>query len=54
MFVRLVVIPLDGRLFDGAVHAFDLSVGPRVPWLGETVFDVEVGTGQFEGIAAKW
>lgn len=37
----------------GAVHPFDLAVGPRAPWLGEAVFNVEVGAGQFKGVAAE-
>ena len=33
------MIAFDGGVFNGAVHAFDLSVGPRMFDLGETVFD---------------
>ena len=28
--VIVIVVSLDGRVLDGAVHAFDLPIGPRV------------------------
>ena len=34
-----VMKALDGRLFDRAVHAFDLAVGPGVGRLGEALLD---------------
>lgn len=46
-----VVIALDGCLLDCAVHAFDLAVGPRVPGLGEPVFDSVAPAGAIEGMA---
>lgn len=39
LIVAVVVISLDGRILDGAVHALDLAVGPWVVRLGETVLD---------------
>ena len=33
------MIAFDGGVFNGAVHAFNLSVGPRMFDLGEMVFD---------------
>ena len=30
--MAIVVIPFDGRVFNRAVHALDLSVRPRVFW----------------------
>jgi len=39
LFVADVVIALDGGVLDGAVHSFDLAVGPRMVGLGEPVFD---------------
>ena len=38
--MALVMEALDGRLLDGAVHPFDLPVGPRMVRLGEPVLDV--------------
>ena len=35
---RLVMEALDGGFFDGAVHALDLAVGPRVRRFGQAVF----------------
>ena len=51
--MRSAMVALYGRLLDGAVHPFDLAVGPRVPRLGESMFDIEVGAGCFEGMAAE-
>jgi hypothetical protein len=36
--VGVVEVPLDGGVFDGSVHAFDLSVGPGMIGLGKSVF----------------
>ena len=37
--MRSVVIPVDGRFLQGAVHAFDLSIGPGMLRLGHPVFN---------------
>src|SRR5215813_15121137 len=37
--VAVVVIALNGCLFDRAVHSFDLAVGPRMADLCEPMFD---------------
>ena len=37
--VVFVVVAFDGGLFDGAVHALDLTVGPRVRDLCQTMLD---------------
>lgn len=37
--VRGVVVPVDGCFLQRAVHAFDLSIRPRVFWFREPVFD---------------
>ena len=34
LIMVLVVIPLDGSVFDCAVHPLDLSVPPWMVWLG--------------------
>lgn len=51
--VALVVEALDGRLLDSAVHALDLAIRPRMPRLGQPMFDVEFCTGELEGMAQK-
>ena len=33
LIMAIVMIPLDGRVLDGAVHAFNLPICPRVVWL---------------------
>ena len=53
LVVALVVVALDRGILDGAVHALDLPVGPQVPWLGQPVFDVELGAGELEGVAEE-
>ena len=45
-----VVIALDGRLFDGAVHPLDLAVRPRVVDLGEPVLDAVFVAAQVEHV----
>jgi len=48
------MVALHGRFLDGSVHSFDLTIRPWMTWFGKTVFDVEVGAGRFEGMAAEW
>src|SRR5215207_9806549 len=54
LVVADVVEALDGGILDGAVHALDLTIGPGMAWLGQPVFDVEIGTSCLEGVAAEW
>jgi hypothetical protein len=49
----VVVEPPDGGVLDGAVHALDLAVGPRMLWLGQPVVDVGEGTGVFERVCSE-
>mgnify|MGYP007061248530 CR=1 FL=1 len=51
--VGFVVEAFDGRVFDRAVHPFDLPVSPRMPGLGETVVDVVSSVGRFEGVSPE-
>ena len=37
--VAIIVVALDGRVLDRAVHPLDLTIGPRVVRLGQTVLD---------------
>src|SRR6202521_1108564 len=53
LVVGFVVEALDGCLFDGPAHAFDLSVRPGMLGLGETMIDIVLRTGQFEGMGAE-
>ena len=39
LVMRSVVIPVDGRRFQGADPAFDLSIGPGMLRLGHPVFN---------------
>lgn len=48
LIMSVVVEPLDGGLFQGPVHAFDLTVGPRMVWLCQSMIDVGFGTDQID------
>lgn len=49
----VVVVALDGRFLDGAVHPFDLPVGPRMTRLSEPMIDIVLRAGEREGVAAE-
>lgn len=49
---RLVVKALDGRFLDGAVHAFDLAVRPRMGGLGQAVFHALFPTDAVKAVPA--
>jgi hypothetical protein len=53
LVVAAVMVALDGGVLDRAVHPLDLTIGPRVPRLGQAVLDVEIGAGGLERVAAK-
>ena len=42
--VAVVVIALDGGFLDRAVHTFDLTIGPRMPDLGQLVLNAVLAT----------
>ena len=50
LVVGVVVEALDGRLLEGPVQTFDLTVGPGMAWFGKAVIDLVLGTGVFEGV----
>ena len=37
--LRLIIIPMHGRLLDGFIHSLDLTVCPRMRWESEPVLD---------------
>ena len=53
LVVSFVVEAFDRGLFDRALHALDLTVGPRVFGLGQAVVDAGKGAGVFEGMCSK-
>ena len=53
LIVRFVVISLDGRVLDCPVHPLDLSIGPRMIGLGQSMFDPMFPTGAIERMAAE-
>lgn len=40
LVMRLVVVALDNRFLDGVAHPFNLTVGPRMAYLLESMCDV--------------
>src|SRR3954465_11748602 len=48
-----VVIASDGCVLDGPVHPLDLTIGPRVPGLGQAMVHIVLGAGVFEGMRAQ-
>ena len=51
--MRLVVEAPDGRVLERAVHAFDLTVGPGMAWLGQAMVDVVLRAGILEGMRTE-
>ena len=50
LLVIVVVIALDGRFLDGAVHPFDLPVGPWMIDLGEAMLDAVLAASHVEHV----
>ncbi len=48
--VAVVVVALDRRFLDRAVHAFDLAVGPGMPDLGQPVLDSVLAAAHVEHV----
>ncbi len=46
----LVEVAFDGRVLDGAVHSFNLPIGPWMLGLCQPMIDVILSTGVFEGV----
>ena len=53
LIVAVVVVALDGRILDGAVHSLDLPIGPRMIGFGKPMLDAVVPAGAIEGMAAQ-
>lgn len=50
---RVVMVGTDSGVFESAVHAFDLTIGPRMIGFGEAVIDEETSAGKLEGMSAE-
>ena len=46
----VVVEAFDGRIFDGAVHAFDMAIRPGVLWFSGAMLDAERRADIFESV----
>jgi hypothetical protein len=53
LIVGFVIVTFDRRLLEGAVHAFDLAVGPRKLRLGQAMINIVLGAGQLKGMRAE-
>jgi len=51
LFVGVIEEAFDGSFLDGPVHPFDLSVGPGMVGLGQTVADAMMTTDAIEGVS---
>ena len=51
LFVGVIEEAFDGGFLDGPVHPFDLSVGPGMVGLGQTVADAMTKTDAIEGMS---
>src|SRR5579859_2895005 len=51
--VAVVMEAVNSGLFDGAIHTFDLSVGPRMPGLSEAMIDSVQKTDPVERVSAE-
>ena len=51
--VAVVIEAVNGGLFDGAIHTFNLSVGPGMPGLGEAMIDSVQPTDPVEKVSAE-
>ena len=45
--------PADGCVLDGAIHPFDLAVGPRMIEFREAMVDAVLGAGEVKGVGPK-
>ena len=53
LIVGLVEVAFDGRILDGAVHPFDLTVRPGMLGLCQPMIDIVKGAGVFEGVRVE-
>ena len=51
--MAVVMVALDGRVLDRAVHSLDLPIGPKVPRLGQAMLDIAAGTGKLEAVGLE-
>src|ERR1700694_4685387 len=51
--VGVVIEPSDRGVLDGAVHSFDLPIGPRMFEFREAMLDPQLRAGEVEGMGAK-
>ena len=46
LLMIFIMIAFDGCFLEGAVHAFDLAIGPGVIWLGQAMFRTILRSGR--------
>ncbi len=53
LLMAVVVVALDRRVLDRAVHSLDLTVGPRVTRFGQAMIDIVAGAGKLEAVGSE-
>jgi hypothetical protein len=53
LLMAVVVVAFDGRVLEGSVHPFDLTVGPGMVDLGEAVLDVVLAAAHGEHVCHR-
>jgi hypothetical protein len=53
LIVAGVVVTLDCGFLERPVHSLDLTVRPRVEWLGQAVLDAVLGAGELEAVGTE-
>ena len=61
LIVIVIVVAMNGRLFNCPIHALNpgsgpgqaLAIGPRMPWLGEPMINVVSGASTLKGMAPE-
>jgi hypothetical protein len=58
LIVALIVVAFDSGVLDRPVHPLDLTIGPRVPRLGQPMVDIVLSAGVLVGpdadAAGRW
>jgi len=53
LVMAVVVVAFDRRVFDGAVHPLNLTIGPGMSRLGQAMVHIVLGTGILKGMGPE-
>lgn len=51
--MSIVMIGSHGGFLDGAIHAFDLAIGPGMIGFGQAMIDIMASAGRFKGMSPE-